>query len=395
MKTDLKPLSRRNPDQAPAPEVTITPATSREDIETFIRLPFDLYKDDPLWVPPIIAHQRDFLDKTKGPFFEVGQADYYLARRGDRVVGRISAHVNGLYERHHDAETGFFGFFECENDQAAANALFETAAARVRQWGKRRLHGPLSFGIYDEVGLLVDGFDSMPCMMHTHNPPYYQDLVLSWGFGKTYDWYAYAIRKGGMDYDVPAMKALRDRILTESGCRLIHPRRAQFVGLSAEVREMFNDIWSKNWGHVPLTDRQFHDYFVQLQPLLRRDLLNLIMDGDEVVAFSVVSPDMNRTLHRLGGKLGPLGLMRLMYDCRVKPLEYARAIIMGVKKSHQWKKLHHAIIIQIIVNFLERHPRMVQCDCSLIPESLVKWNKTLKAFGGTIYKTFRLYDRDV
>ena len=139
--------------------------------------------------------QREFLDPEKGPFFEFGQACYFLARRGETVVGRISAHINGLYEQYHDTETGFFGFFESENNRETAHALFDAASAWVRQHGKIKIHGPLSFSIYDEVGLLVDGFDSPPSMMHTHNPPYYEDLVTSYGFVKTYDWYAYRISR--------------------------------------------------------------------------------------------------------------------------------------------------------------------------------------------------------
>ncbi|MFP5259948.1 MAG: hypothetical protein ACLGQH_13070, partial [Acidobacteriota bacterium] len=147
------------------------------DLDAFIRFPWEIYRDDPLWVPPLVPMQRDFLDRQKGPFFEFGQAEYFLARRGGRIVGRISAHLSGLYEQYHDKETGFFGFFESVNDQAVADALFEAAADWVRERGKIRIHGPLSFGIYDEVGLLVDGFDSPPSMMQTHNPPYYETLV--------------------------------------------------------------------------------------------------------------------------------------------------------------------------------------------------------------------------
>jgi hypothetical protein len=251
----------------------------------------------------------------------------------------------------------------------------------------------LSFAIYDEVGLLVDGFDEMPSMMHTHNPWYYEDLVLGFGFRKTFDWYAYKIENGL--FDVAALKKRRDDILTKAGCRITHPPRHEFVRRAEEVRELFNDIWGKNWGHVPFTERQFADIFVQLEPIMRRDLLNVILENDEIVAFSVVAPDVNRSLHRFGGRLGPINMLKLFADCRILPLTYCRAIIMGVKKTHQWRRLHHAIILQIFINFLENHQDMRYCDCSLIPQSLVQWNKTLLAYGGKRYKTFRLYDRDI
>lgn len=374
--------------------VRITPVTTKADLETFIRFPWEIYRDDPLWVPPLIPMQREFLSRDKGPFFEFGDACYYLARRGDTVVGRISAHVSGLYEKYHDSETGFFGFFECENDRETAHALFEQAADWVRAKGKVKLHGPLSFSIYDEVGLLVYGFDSPPAMMHTHNPPYYEDLVTSWGFTKTFDWYAYNIvRKPGMD--PVKMRKLRDSILTRAKCTIQPIERKDFARRGPEIKELFNDIWSKNWGHIPLTDRQFQDIFVTLQPLVRPDLESMILEDDRIVAFCVVAPDMNRSVAKFNGRFGWLEKLRLVYDCRVRPLTHCRAIIMGVARSHQWKRLHHAIILNIFVNFLEKHPTMVSCDCSLIPESLEQWNKTLLDYGGDRYKVFRLYDRAI
>lgn len=380
----------------PAAELRITPVASKADLDEFIRFQWDIYKDDPLWVPPVVSHLKALLDKKTGPFFEIGEAEYFLAVRGGKTVGRISAHLNRAYEELHDADTGFFGFFETVDDVEVAHGLFETAAAWVKARGKTRLHGPLSFSIYDEVGLLVDGFDARPIMMHTHNPRYYEQLVESWGFAKTFDWYAYRIDSSyGETLDVEKLKAQRDIILRRNNLTISHPKRDEFLKRSAEVRELFNDIWSKNWGHIPLTERQWNDAYTQLQPILRQDLLNIIMDGDEVAAFSVVSPDINLTLHKTGGKLGPLGMARLFWDCRVAPLKVCRAIIMGVKSTHQWKRLHHAIILQIVINFLENHKHMDFCDCSLIPESLTQWNKTLQAYGGKRYKTFRLYDRDI
>jgi hypothetical protein len=371
----------------------ITPVVTKADLDCFIRFPWDLYRDDPLWVPPLIPMQRDFLSRDTGPFFEFGDAVYYLARRGNRVVGRISAHVNGLYEKYHDSETGFFGFFQCENDRETAHALFDAAAAWVRERGKVKLHGPLSFSIYDdEVGLLVEGFDTPPSMMHAHNPPYYEDLVTSWGFAKTFDWYAYRIvRKPGMD--PVRMRKLRDSILSRAGCSIQPIERKDFDRRGPEIKELFNDIWSKNWGHLPLTDRQFRDIFVTLQPLVRPDLESMILENDRIVAFCVVSPDMNVSVKKFNGRFGWLEKLRLFYDCRIRPLTHCRAIIMGVARSHQWKRLHHAIILNIVINFLENHPAMVSCDCSLIPESLEQWNKTLMDYGGERYKVFRLYDR--
>ncbi|UJX42192.1 hypothetical protein K9F62_05795 [Desulfovibrio sp. JY] len=372
----------------------VVSAAGPADMDAFIRYAWEIYRDDPLWVPPLIPMQQEILDPARGPFFEFGQAQYFLARREGRVVGRISAHVNGLYEKYHDDETGFFGFFECENNRETAHALFDAAADWVRAKGKVRLHGPLSFSIYDEVGLLVEGFDTPPAMMQTHNPPYYEDLVTSWGFTKTFDWYAYKISRKPM-HDAVKLAKLRDSILKRQKCTIQPIERKEFAKRGPQIKELFNDIWSKNWGHIPLTDRQYEDIFVTLQPLVRPDLETMILDGDDIVAFAVVSPDMNRSVKRFNGKFGWWQKLQLVWDCRVKPLTHCRAVIMGVARSHQWKRLHHAIILNIVVNFLENHPKMDYCDCSLIPESLEQWNKTLMDYGGDRYKVFRLYDRAI
>jgi len=379
----------------PADRLVVSAVSGPDEVEMFLRFPWTIYRDDPVWVPPLLSMQREFIDPERGPFYEFGQACFFLARRGETVVGRISAHCNSLYEQYHDTETGFFGFFECENNRETAHALFDAAVAWVKQHGKVKIHGPLSFSIYDDsVGLLVDGFDIQPSMMHAHNPPYYEDLVTSYGFTKTFDWYAYRISH--LPYmDLPRLRKLRDTILSRNNCRILPIERKDFAKRGPEIKELFNDIWSKNWGHIPLTDRQFKDIFVTLQPLVRPDLESMILEDDKIVAFSVVSPDMNRSIKHFNGKFGLWQKLRLLYDCRVRPLTHCRAIIMGVARTHQWKRLHHAIILNIIINFLEKHPKMEYCDCSLIPESLAQWNKTLQDYGAERYKVFRLYDRPI
>ena len=171
-------------------EITLSPVKDAAGLEDFLRFPWRIYQNDPYWVPPLLPEQRRFLDQRTGPFFEIGEAQYFLAFRDGEPVGRISAHHNRLHDEHHGPGTGFWGFFEAIQDPQVAQALFEAAAAWLRERGCQRLVGPLNFSIYDEMGLLVEGFDSIPAMFQTHNPPYYVDLVTSWGFRKAMDWVA-------------------------------------------------------------------------------------------------------------------------------------------------------------------------------------------------------------
>jgi hypothetical protein len=374
----------------------IDPVVSADDLESFIRFAWEIYASDPLWVPPIISHQRVFLDKKKGPFFEVGEAEYYLARRDGRVVGRISAHVNHAYEQHHDNITGFFGFFECVNDTAVSRALFDTASAWVRAKGKTRLHGPLSFAIYDEVGLLVDGFDTAPVVLHTHNPKYYADLILDYGFAKAFDWFAYRIgRQDIPDGVIAKYKAMLELLCTKNKITVTPIKRGEFATRGTQVCDLFNQAWSKNWGHVPLSKAQFDGFFTQLAPILRHGLVNVLYDAGEMVGFVVSMPDINLILKDFDGSLSPLNQLRLLFGTRVRYPVGFRVLILGIKQTHQWKRLHHILMLHTIIHLHQDFPKSEWADCSLIPESLTNWVKTLESYNIKRYKTFRLYDREL
>ena len=199
-------------------------------MEDFLRLPWRIYHDDPNWVPPVLAFQKDFLDPRTGPFFEFGEAQYFLAYHEGQPAGRISAHINRLHNQYHDPEDGFFGFFECIPNVNVAAALFEAATDWLSRRGKKRLIGPLNFSVYDEMGLLVEGFDTMPAIFQTHNPPYYIDLFTDLGFTKVLDWYALKITQ--RDIDVPRLERRLQQILQGQGFIFTkyHPQRIRKTG---------------------------------------------------------------------------------------------------------------------------------------------------------------------
>ncbi len=359
----------------------------------FIRLPWAFNSHDPYWVPPTISLQRKMLDKKKGPFFEFGEAQYYLALRGGEPVGRITSHINRMHDERYQDRTGFFGFFECENNKETAGALFEEAAAWLRQRDRVRIRGPLSFGIYDEVGLLVEGFDSLPAILHTHNPQYYVDLVESWGFAKASDWYALRITR---DQEiVEGMQQKLDDIMRSSGLRLVRPKASVIVDRRDEVLDLFNESWDANWGHVPFSKKQFYGIINDLRPILRTDLMRLMLDkNDRIAAFVITVPDLNTTLQKFNGRLNIIDQLRLLGEARVWPLRKLRTLLLGVKREYQRKRLHHALILCSYLDFY-RKKSIECCDCSLIPEQLTLYMRALAKYGAKHYKTWRIYDRDI
>ncbi len=373
-------------------EVKVIPIDFNTGFADFLNLPRSVQEKDPLWVAPIVSEQRRILNPRSGPFFEYGTAQYYLALRDGKPVGRISAHVNPRYEERHDPGTGFFGFFECVDDPRVSGALFDAAASWLKSRGKGRILGPLSFSIYDEVGLLVDGFDSLPVILHAHNPPYYQDLLLQWGFRKAIDWYAFRVTQ--RDIDAEAMEKRLQTIMKGQNLVLTSPTVRDFSSRVDEVMEIFNESWDDNWGHVPFTRREFHHIFRQLRPILKADMIHLVLDGGRIVAFVVNIPDLNPAVQKLKGRMTPWGMLRLLYEARFKALKKARVLLLGVRRPYQGKLLHHALILRTYLHMVKTTSCEV-CDCSLIVESLAHFIRTVERFGGKRYKTFRIFEREI
>lgn len=359
-------------------------------MEDFLRLPWAINARDPYWVPPLLSHQRAFLNPAKGPFFEFGEAVYFLARRDGRAVGRISAHINRLHDEHYKDATGFFGFFECIDDEDVAKILFDQAFAWLRRRGKKRVLGPLSFGIYDEVGVLIDGFETLPAVMHVHNPPYYERLLRSQGFEKAIDWYAYGV------FDLHARNGLEDKLeamLAKHDLVLKRPSPDQMVSRAEEVRQIFNETWEGNWGHVPFTEKQFAGIMKELKPVLKPEFTRFVADkNDNIVAFMITVPDVNPILKKANGELGPFVLAELLYNMKCVTPSKLRILIMGVKREHQRKRLHHAMIHSTYIHVADL-PSMVQADCSLIVETNTPLLRALTTYNARRYKTWRLFER--
>lgn len=357
----------------------------------FLRLPWRIYQHDPYWVPPLLEHQRAFLDPKQGPFFENGEAQYFLAYYQGRPAGRISAHINRLYDERYDRITGFFGFFECIPEPQVSAALFEAAADWLRQRGRTRLLGPLSFSIYDEVGLLVEGFDSIPAMFQSHNPSYYPQFLGELGFRKTFDFYALRVTKR---FPLEPLEAKIAEILQGQNLRLESLNPRDLERRREEVYQLFNEAWSINWCHIPLTKKQFNAFYDELKPLLRPNLVKLLLDGDDLVAFSIILPDLNPLVQTFNGELSLWKKLRLLYAAKYQPIKKARALVLGVRQRYQGRKLHHALILKSYVDGARETP-LEFVDLSLIPENLRHYIRAFRFVGAEQYKTFRIFEKDI
>ena len=338
-----------------SPPPVVQPVSGKRDRAAFIDLAYRLNADLPHWVPPLRTDMAELLDERKNPFFDHAEMQLFLARRGDRIVGRISAHIDFLQhtlprEQGMGPGTGNWGLFEAE-DEEAAHALIAAAEDWLRAKGMTRALGPLSLSIWDEPGLLVKGHDHAPVIMMGHHNPAYRGWIEAAG---------YETAKTLLTYDVEidqGFPPLIDRIV-KSGERneRIVIREADTSRVKEEAAILFdilNDAWSANWGFVPITEREIAYVSKKMRPIIQPDLLRFAEVDGEPVAFMLTLPDMNAEIAPFGGRLFPFNWIKLLRWVRKPVTDRMRVPLMGVRKSLQNSRLASQLAFMMI-EFIRR-----------------------------------------
>jgi len=356
------------------------------DLSAFIRYPWELYRGNPCWVPPLMKDLRQRLSPSH-PFRSHAEMALFLAYREGRIVGRIAGIIDHHYVEFHQDKVGFFGFFESVDEREVAGALF----ARVRRWlkdrGMEKMAGPMNPSTNDECGLLIDAFDSPPCLMMPYNPPYYVDLVEKEGLTKAMDLYAYLLEQETFHLD--RLSRITDRLgKREPQLRLRCINLKDFDNELKIVKELYNQIWSKNWGFVPLTEAEIDDLAKNLKPLVVPDLVLFAYWGEEPVGFSVALPDFNVVLKHLDGKIGILGGLKFLYYSR--KIHRIRVMLLGVKHAFQKKGIEGFLYIETFKRGIRKG--YYSAECSWVLESNPLMQHGLEAMGGKRYKTYRIYE---
>ena len=368
--------------------IEVRPVRTAKDLQTFIKLPWRIYHDDPFWVPPIIADQKKLFNKEKGTFFQFGDAEFFLAYDGSLPVGRISAHVDYQFEKYRDEQAGRFGFFESVNDQAVADALFDHACEWAKAKGKKRIGGPYNFTIYDASGFLFQGFDSMPVVLLAYNPKYYNDLLANAGFEKAIDWYAFMVKDTVKLR--PSFAKIRKRIQRQS----FHIETVDMKNLDKAVEyigPIFNEAWNENWGHVPFTSGQMEDLKEELKFVVVPELTYLAFTDGRCVGFSLTARDANPAIKKANGRLFPFGLIKIMLE--MKKTTRLRTIAMGVLKEYR----HRGLDTLFYLNTIEEGVRLgfTESECSIIVETNHRMIGALEHLQAERYKTYRFYQKEL
>ncbi len=381
----------------PTPEgntgpLQIVKVENRKALNDFIRVLWPLYKDDPAWVPPLMLERRMQLS-PKNPYFEHATFSSWVAYRNGKPVGRISAQIDQLHlDRYQDA-TGFFGMLEAENDSETFQMLMDTAETWLRKKGMRRVMGPFNLSINQELGMLVDGFDTPPMVMMGHGHPYYAPRIEENGYRKEKDLLAYII-----DSDFkppPAMRAIMARAKNRIQTRSL--RKSDFKEELKLIRDIFNDAWSQNWGFIPFTDPEFQHLGKDLKMLVADDLIAIAELDGEPAAFGVVLPNINEIIRDLNGRLLPFGWLKLLWRLKVKYPKTARVPLFGVRCKYHDSLLGAALAFSVITALQPpaiKHG-IKQLELSWILEDNKGMRNILETFGCRVYKTYRIYGKNL
>jgi len=368
------------------------PAADSASLADFINVPWNLYGADPQWVPPLKFERKEALS-PKAPFFAHAQWQGWVAYDNGQPVGRISAQIDDLYEPRYDESVGFFGFIDAPDRQDMFNALFTHAQEWLKARDRTRMVGPFNLGVNQEVGLLVEGFDTPPYFMMGHNAPYHGDRIEGAGFAGVQDMLAYLMDP---DYTEPRVATmLKKRYLQDVKVRTIDKNN-----LDAELelmRDIFNDAWANNWSFVPFTKEEFSAVGKELLMITPTDFLKIAQIDGRGVAFIVLLPNVNALIKDLNGSLLPFGWAKILWRLKMQPLGSGRVPLMGVRSEFHNTKLGPGLAYALIesVQGPALAKGMTEVELSWILESNKGMCGIIESLGGYVSKRYRMYSKDL
>lgn len=325
-------------------DVVIRAVETRADRRRFVDFAWEVYKDDPAWIPPLKGEVHALMDPAKNPWFGHGRAAFFLAERDGKLVGRISAQVDQLMQERMPA-TGQWGFFEAL-DGDTATALIAHAEEWLRGEGMRHALGPITISIWDEPGLLIEGFDEPPLVMMGHHRPEYRAWIEAAGYAKAKDLYTFEL-----DIRIDMIPVI-DRLIKAGEknprIRIRDVDKSKFAEEAAIILDILNDAWSDNWGYVPLTDAEIAYAGKKLKPIIVEDMVKIAEVDGEPAAFMITIPDLNEMIADLDGRLFPLGWAKLLWRLHKVTTRRVRVPLMGVRKKHQGGRLASQLAFMLI-----------------------------------------------
>lgn len=368
----------------------IEQVSNKQQLDEFIRFPWKVYQGNAHWVPPLLTDMQ-FQLSDKNPFFLHAEAAFFLARDKGKVAGRIAAIVDRNHINVHKEQCGFFGYFECLPEPAAARGLIDAAASWLKQRELVTMRGPMNPSTNDECGFLLRGHDARPMIMMPYTPPYYLDQMEQCGMAKAKDLYAFIT----VIKEVSAgdrLERLASLLKKKVPGLVVRPANMKQFGRELNaVKEIYNSAWSHNWGFVPMTDKEIDSMAGRLKPLIQPELLIMAEVDGRPAGFFMAVPDYNQVLARINGRLGPIGLMKfLWYRRRISDI---RVLTLGVKEEYRRKGIEGLLYLQAFKAALGKGYERAEMSWVLEDNELMK--KGCELMGGSVYKKYRIYEKRI
>lgn len=368
------------------------PVNSNDLLKRFIKFPHHLYKYNRYWVPKLISEEMKFFNPEKNPYYLHSEIQPFIALENGEVIGRITAHTNTQHNKTHNDKVGFFGFFESYNNQMIADNLFHTATEWLRNRGCDTIRGPMNLSTNDECGLLIENFNSVPYIMMPYNYEYYQTLIENFGFKKEMDLYAYSIK---VQKTPERIKRLTKKLQARGNftIRSLSKNKQERKKDIETVFNIYTKAWEKNWGFVPMTKAEFNHTVEELLPIALPEFIFIAEVEGKPAGFSMTLPDYNYVLKKMNGHILPLGIFKaLYYKNKIKRL---RVITMGVIKEFQNRGIDTVFYAKSFETAYNHKHNFTDSEFSWVLETNKMMNRIAKSIGGTKYKTYRIFDKEI
>ncbi len=371
---------------------------NKKEIETFLHLPWKIYvspdgKRDPNWVPPFLDDQRSLLNTQKNPYHQHSRTKLFMAfNEKNELVGRISTSVDDNFNKFWNEKIGFFGWFECVNDQAVASALFQEGEKFFKAEGITSVRGPASFTSNDDYfGFLLEGYDSPARIAMTYNPPYYLQLAEKAGYTKAKDLYAWYL---SAEIELPErILKIAERTMKRERITIRPLNMKRLYEDAAILKDLYNKIWEKNWGFVPMTEAEFNYQVKKLKDIVWPDFVVFAEVDGKAIGFNLVVPDVNQALIKMNGELFSLSDPFAVVKFLTTKFNDTREMAMGVLPEYRKKGLEAILYLDALKTGKKRHVKGGELSWTL--EDNIGINSGIEAMGGKIIKKYRIYEKKI
>jgi hypothetical protein len=372
--------------------VSVKPVADKRGRRDFLQVPHLVFANDPCWVAPLTLERLEHIDPRKNPYFEHAEVQLFVAYRDGKAIGRISAQNDALRLKTHNDNNGMFGFLDAIDEADVFAALLTAAGDWLKSRGRSGMLGPFNFSINDEMGLLIDGFDTRPNMMMAHSLPYYAKHVETYGCVKAKDVIAYHYK---LEATPPVLQRIKSRAMASGDFSIRPMNLSDMKNEISLIKDIFNDAWSNNWGFVPMTQAELDKLGKDLKLMVNGNYGYFASYKGEPAAFVVTLPDLNDWIKGMNGKILPFNWAKLARHIIRKKPSSLRMPLMGVRRKFHGTSAGSALSILVIEAARAYHSGRggKTAELSWILENNLPVRKLIENFGGIPYKTYRIYEK--